>query len=45
MAKCDFYWTVNYITFRWFTVGLYSKYTKKVNILQGCHSQGKISGK
>ena len=26
------YWNVNYITFQWFTIGLFSKYTKNVNI-------------
>ena len=31
MAQCN-YWKVNYITFQWFTVGLFSKYTKNVNI-------------
>ena len=28
------YWNVNYITFQWFTIGLFSKYTKNVNITQ-----------
>ena len=27
MAQCN-YWNVNYITFQWFTIGLFSKYTK-----------------
>ena len=31
MAQCS-YWNVNFITFQWFTLGLFSKYTKKVNI-------------
>ena len=26
------YWNVNYITFQWFTIGFFSKYTKNVNI-------------
>ena len=24
-------WNVNYITFQWFTIGLFSKYTENVN--------------
>ena len=27
MAQC-YYWNINYITFQWFTRGLFSKYTK-----------------
>ena len=29
--RCN-YWNVNYITFQWFTIGLFSKYAKNVNI-------------
>ena len=32
VAQCK-YWNLNYITFQsWFTIGLFSKYTKNVNI-------------
>ena len=31
VAQC-YYWNVNYITFQWFTIGLFSKFTNKVNI-------------
>ena len=31
MAQCN-YWNVNYIMFQWFTIGLFSKYNKNVNI-------------
>ena len=33
MAQCN-YWNVNYITFQWFTIGLFSKYTKNVKYLK-----------
>ena len=33
MVQCN-YWNVNYIKFQWFTIGLFSKYTKNVNILK-----------
>ena len=33
IAKCN-YWNVNYITFQWFTIALFSKYTKYVNMTE-----------
>ena len=32
VTQCN-YWNINYITFIWFTMGLFSKCTKNVNIL------------
>ena len=31
VAQCK-YWNGKYVTFQWFTIGLFCKYTKNVNI-------------